>query len=165
MCINKLKKSFSGKTNVNQEEKYAENTDSLQVIDVQINYGDSYFCSYYNKRHLVLDFDIQNLLMKNQKFQLEILPCGKMIKEMEKPMAKKTPGAIIFSNSVAKDRVKASYDNTPFEIAADSCEKNQKIIIRDFNINSNLQLSVKSEEKEVLRIPINTSQIPSKFDI
>lgn len=161
MCIKKLKNILlKKKASLDQKEILAGEANTLQTIDLKINYNKSYFCDYLKKRHLVQNFNIQNISNIKHTFQVSILPSGKLIKEIKHHFAEKKHGYIIFSNTTGGKEIFASLDDNPFEIHANSIE-NHTIIVRDFNINSDLQLEAKSD-KEVTRIPIDTNIIHTK---
>lgn len=135
-----------------------------EAIDLQINYSNdsnTYFCSFLGKRHLVLNFNIQNKSEEKLSIQLKISPSGVMKKELRWPMKTTDSREIIFPSSAGQKSVKASYDNSPFEIAANCNEKDQTIIVCDFSINSELQLVVISgDERKTFNI--DTSRIKDK---
>lgn len=157
MCFEKIKKYFSK----NKSESHQVKLD--EAVDLHINYDNSVtcFCDFIGKRHLVLNFDIQNKSENKLCLQLRILPSGKMVKEIRWPMCKSCSGEMFYPNSAGQKCVKASYDESPFEIAANSCERNQIIIVREFNTNSKLQLVVLSGN-ENMHFDIETNRIVDK---
>lgn len=158
MCFKKILKIFAK----NKSKKCQVKLD--EAVDLHINYDKSvtYFCDFIGKRHLVLNFDIQNKSESKLCLQLKLLPFGKMVKEIRWPMCKSCSGEIIYPNSAGQKYVKASYDESPFEIAANSCERNQIIIVKEFNINSKLQLVVISGN-ENMHFDIETNRIVDKI--
>lgn len=150
MCIEKVLKIFSKNRQVKLDE----------AIDLQINYQDSYFCSFLGKRHMVLCFDIQNKTQENITLQLKTEPVTKLKKGivLMKGQSSGDPSSL-YSKQMP---VTATHDDRPFEIAANSREKNQIIIVCDFNINSKLQLVVLSGD-EKRYFDIETKRVVDKM--
>lgn len=147
MCIKKLIKVSSGKK---QHVKLDE------AIDLPINYDNSvtYFCSFLGKRHLVLNFDIQNKAQENLTLQLKTEPVTEMKNGIMLTKGQSSGNPISFYSKQIP--VTATHNDSPFEIAANSIEKNQTIIVCDFNINSKLQLVVISgDERTTFEIKTN----------
>jgi hypothetical protein len=136
MSVKKRLKSSQNTKSENHQVKLDE------AIDLNINYDNSvtYFCSFLGKRHLVLNFDIQNKAQENLTLQLKTEPVTKMKKGimLSKGQSSCNPSEL-YSKQIP---VTATLDDSPFEIAANRSEKNQSIIVCDFNINSKLQLVV-----------------------
>lgn len=132
-----------------------------EAIVLQINYDNSvtYFCSFLGKRHLVLNFDIQNKAQENLTLQLKTEPVTKMKNGIILTKGQSSGNPIsLYSKQIP---VTATHNDSPFEIAANSNEKNQTIIVCDFNINSKLQLVVISGD-ERKTVDIDTSRIKDK---
>ena len=163
MCIKKLKNTLlkRRKSTSDEQEYPSENTAVLEAVDVQINKKKTYFCICRNKKYLVLYFDIINKSNENLILNIEVLPSGTMVDEIARPWADNTNGVKIFSNSVNKKIVSATYNSKPFKITANSCEQNRNIIVKVFNINSDLQLAIKSGG-EVKKYPIKNDGFPIK---
>jgi len=141
MCSEKTLKTFSK----NESEKHHVKLD--EAIDLHINYDNSvtYFCSFLGKRHLVLNFDIRNKSQENLTLQLKTEPVTKMKKGIMLTKGQSSGNPIsLYSKQIP---VTATHNDSPFEIAANSDEKNQTIIVCDFNINSKLQLVVISGDE------------------
>jgi hypothetical protein len=93
----------------------------------------------------VLNFDIRNKSQENLTLQLKTEPVTKMKKGimLTKGQSSGNPNSL-YSKQIP---VTATHNDSPFEIAANSDEKNQTIIVCDFNINSKLQLVVISGDE------------------
>ena len=75
------------KATTNKQEGVCESTTTSQIIDAKINYENSYFRSYLHKRHMVLNFDIQNKSREQVTIDaIEIWPYGKLVRNIVLPI-------------------------------------------------------------------------------
>ena len=111
---------------------------------------------------MLLSFDIQNKSCEQVSIDaIEVCPCGKLVKNIVLPITNKSFGIKILPSSSDK-KVSSTYFDKPFMIAANSYSVTQTIIVRDFNINSDLKLIIKSSG-EVICKTIEANRILPKY--
>ncbi len=144
-----LKKLFSFFTKfcgkINEGNKPTEKKD----LEIAVNYDDSYFFIWKNKRTLFLVLTVKNKNTDSVSCKVNVLPQGTLKDAISFNQSK---GPNIFNNTPKV--IKATIKNNSICFSG-LCDKEESLIIYDFNYDKNFRLMfLSSEENYVVFIDL-----------